>query len=568
VFSSTDKGLTWASHNTSLSISQFYAGAVHPNDPRFAIAGTQDNGFLLWNGNLAWPSVEGADDGVGVAISPRFPNSNWVFSLSALLLSRTSDGGAIISNILTPALVDRATYAPMEICPNPALEQLLIGTEPLCKAGDVFTVGAGTSPTWDCTSPAFGRRPGSLAFAPSASSCDTFARGDLSGHIYVTTDGGDTLRAIQDANIIPTGTTITDLAFDPGNPNILYATLGFRATPAPRVFKTTNALAATPVWQNITPPADDLRYNTVAVDPTAPNNVYVGDNATVWKSSDGGATWEQLGIDHGLPQVPVTDLQIRCDQILAFTYGRGAFALTLHDMDCDGVGDSCDATDTPCVGDCDRSCEVDVSELVAGVGIALGDAMGACSEFDRNGDGRVTVDELITAVNNARDGCGSGSDGGGAGTQTVALDVGDAAACAGDPAEVTISMARSGTGDIGAFQLDILYDGNLVFAEAAPGATSPCTAVTGSGLDPSLVTAVVIGGTTLRVVVGQVSAPGTVPPLPDGQLVKCRFATSAFQAGQTAVLDGTNGAASDLFGNPLVSNVTDGQIMIQRCGCQ
>jgi hypothetical protein len=49
---------------------------------------------------------------------------------------------------------------------------------------------------------------------------------------------------------------------------------------------------------------------------------------------------------------------------------------------------------------------VSIDELIKGVNIALGSAsLDQCSSFDTNGDGEVTVGELVRAVNNAVTGC-------------------------------------------------------------------------------------------------------------------------------------------------------------------
>jgi hypothetical protein len=49
---------------------------------------------------------------------------------------------------------------------------------------------------------------------------------------------------------------------------------------------------------------------------------------------------------------------------------------------------------------------VTVDELVKGVNIALGvTSVDICEEMDANGDGTITVDELIVAVNRALTGC-------------------------------------------------------------------------------------------------------------------------------------------------------------------
>jgi hypothetical protein len=73
----------------------------------------------------------------------------------------------------------------------------------------------------------------------------------------------------------------------------------------------------------------DVEHNALAVDPTAPNNVYVGADIGVWHSADAGLTWEPL--ENGLPDAPVFDLQIHPSRRLlrAATYGRGVYELAL-----------------------------------------------------------------------------------------------------------------------------------------------------------------------------------------------------------------------------------------------
>jgi hypothetical protein len=59
-----------------------------------------------------------------------------------------------------------------------------------------------------------------------------------------------------------------------------------------------------------------------------------------------------------------------------------------------------------CVGDCDGDGQVTVDELVLGVGIALGTTdVSECSAFDSDENGSVTVDELVQAMDNALHGC-------------------------------------------------------------------------------------------------------------------------------------------------------------------
>jgi hypothetical protein len=59
-----------------------------------------------------------------------------------------------------------------------------------------------------------------------------------------------------------------------------------------------------------------------------------------------------------------------------------------------------------CTGDCSDNGRVTVDEMVTGVRIALGNlTVGACEEFDMNGDTRVGVSELVRAINVLLYGC-------------------------------------------------------------------------------------------------------------------------------------------------------------------
>ena len=49
-----------------------------------------------------------------------------------------------------------------------------------------------------------------------------------------------------------------------------------------------------------------------------------------------------------------------------------------------------------------------MEELVTAVSIALGETpLSACTPIDANADGVVTIDEVIRALNNALNGCGT-----------------------------------------------------------------------------------------------------------------------------------------------------------------
>jgi hypothetical protein len=61
---------------------------------------------------------------------------------------------------------------------------------------------------------------------------------------------------------------------------------------------------------------------------------------------------------------------------------------------------------TACAGDCDEDGEVDITELIIAVNIALEEkSVDTCPSGDLNGDGTISVEEIIVAINRALLGC-------------------------------------------------------------------------------------------------------------------------------------------------------------------
>jgi hypothetical protein len=58
------------------------------------------------------------------------------------------------------------------------------------------------------------------------------------------------------------------------------------------------------------------------------------------------------------------------------------------------------------VGDCTGSGQVTVNDVILMTNIALGTAeLSACTAGDQNNDGKITINEIVTAVDNALHGC-------------------------------------------------------------------------------------------------------------------------------------------------------------------
>jgi photosystem II stability/assembly factor-like uncharacterized protein len=317
---------SWKNHNANLSITQFYYGSVHPTDPNFIIGGSQDNGTEKRMGTNAWKWITGGD-GMDNAISSTRPDTDWATSYQMGNIYKTTNGNSFTYvNIPHPTGEAPEYHTRFEKCPSN--DDIFIATSAtkIWKAEDFFTP---SGPTWlENNSPAIipplnGYGATALAFSPSDTSCQTYAVGNNHGQIHLTTDAGNQWSSIHHSPRVLS--VMNELTFHPDDSNILYATSDYAGG---KVFKTLNALDTTTGWDDITPAGMITAPFSLLVDPSHPDNVYVGTLRGVWHSPDGGETWEHMGHQSGMPNVPVRDLEANeVGNIVAFTHGRGAYTL-------------------------------------------------------------------------------------------------------------------------------------------------------------------------------------------------------------------------------------------------
>jgi photosystem II stability/assembly factor-like uncharacterized protein len=330
VFSTTDFGQSWQSHNLGLPTAMFYAGALHPTDTGFILGGFRDFGAVVQqNGSSTWRAPAQGAEGE-VAISASHPTTDWMMSFKSIL--RTMDGGQ--TAIATDQGIDWSSAAfvpPVRKCPSND-NVFLAGTNRIWRTDNFFN---STAPSWATNSPPGDIRQGfgainSIAYVTSDTACNAYAYGSQGGRVLMTKDGGATWTDLDSRRTIP-GRPINWLAFDPSNPSVLYAALSsFDDSPPARpghVFKTTNA-GPDAAWRDISPPSN-APFNVIAIDPRNPQRVYAGSDLGLWHSNDGGASWVKDGLDVGLPNVSVYDIQIdpATDRTVIFTYGRSAYVL-------------------------------------------------------------------------------------------------------------------------------------------------------------------------------------------------------------------------------------------------
>lgn len=351
---------TAVSARTGLQIAQFTSIATVPQIPARVWGGTQDNGTLRRStASASWFDIASGDGGQ-VQVDPTVdPNENCEFhefgatgpscfvygTYFNISPYRMADGGAFFfnNNIITNGinLNDRSTfYIPLQLNKdNP--NQLFLGTHRLYRTDNARTPAAGDV-RWEPRSPDLTK--GCPGTAPNgARSCtlsaiglgggDAVYTGSEDGSLYVSPDAQTTdeptwiqLNGDQHLPERP----VTQIAVDRSNYRIAYvAYAGFNAaTPEEpgHLFRTTDGGRH---FTNISQGLPDLPVNTVILDPSYPNTLYVGTDVGAYVTYNGGANWSPLGT--GMPNVAIWQMDLNTTDtkrfLLAGTHGRGALRM-------------------------------------------------------------------------------------------------------------------------------------------------------------------------------------------------------------------------------------------------
>jgi uncharacterized repeat protein (TIGR01451 family) len=338
-------------HSTGLRITQFTSMATVPQVPGQYWGGTQDNGTLRKSlANSRWFDQAGGDGGQVIVdqtttnpLNPALPA--YVFGtffgispyrynpaeVGTFFGNEAIDGGIDLS--------DRAEfYVPwVQNRANP--NQMFLGTYRLYRTNNAEAESAGDV-HFDVISPDLST--GCPGAAPNgARGCFISAIGLADGGtgVYVGTDDG-VMSVSPDAvtSSSPTWTRVgqnslpnrpvTQIAVDRSNWRVAYASYaGFgAATPRNRghVFKTTDGGRH---WDDISGRLPDVPVNSVILDPSDDNTLYIGTDVGPFITTNGGHSWKRLGT--AMPKVAVWQLDYDPSHatLAAGTHGRAAYTL-------------------------------------------------------------------------------------------------------------------------------------------------------------------------------------------------------------------------------------------------
>lgn len=336
VYTYEPKAKTWTRREGNLQVTQFYDVTLFPVNLDKAYGVAQDHVCpMRFSGNVLWNDMSGSGSEYGRVLAHP-TNANVLYASNPLapadLVRRSTNGGAnwttILTNnafqandwVLAPTVQKSFAMDPQDP------KRLLIGLTQVFETQDATAANPTWSPISMVLSPAAdisGQYITALAIAPSNSKTVYAATAD--GHVWTTTNGGQTWKANDTGLVGMNAGRVIDLRIDPAN--------------AKRVFAVSSGGAGSNIW--FLDPATakwksicgnmptNLRMGCICADWKTKTVLYCGTERGVYQSKDLGAQWTLFG--QYLPKTLVTDLQTipALNVLAAGTYGRGAWEILL-----------------------------------------------------------------------------------------------------------------------------------------------------------------------------------------------------------------------------------------------
>ncbi len=317
-----DGGVNFSNLNTNLVMTQFYAIGNHPTDDNVIVGGCQDNSSQVRTTSDKWDMQAVTGDGLVSLINPVTPSTVYIASYPSggypnVMRSTTGvlgpfstitgAGSGIAQNDrigwLAPYIMDPS---------NPSV--MYLGTHHAYKSTD-----GGTS--WNAVGPADMTNGGYAVLSAIEVNRGNPAyvyAGSSDGKVWQSNNSGASWTDISAG--LP-ARSINDLGADPSSPGHLFAVVGGFNTA--HVWEYNGG-----GWTARDSGMPNLPTNTVLM--LNSNEIYVGNDVAIYRSTDGGVAFAPYM--NGLPLgVPYTDLKFTpaTGTITAGTYGRGAWQNTV-----------------------------------------------------------------------------------------------------------------------------------------------------------------------------------------------------------------------------------------------
>ena len=312
----------WTSLNNGFGVTQFYHGAPYPDGATY-FGGTQDTGVVRGSGEPdAWSVLVPGDAGY-VAVDPDDTDVLYA-SLTNLSIYKSTDGWESYADATSGIdTADKFLFVTPFVLDPSEPKRLWTGGAHLWRTENA----AGS---WSKASGPLTGSASALAVLPSDP--DRVLAGTSEGWVHRTTSARTSTADTAWPASQPRKGFVSSVAFDPNDPNVVYAT--YSNFGGVHVWKSADGGAT---WTGIDGVGrgalPDLPVNAIAVDPEDGRQLFVATDLGIFVSRDGGANW--LVENTGFANVITSWLAIQkgpgdARTLFAFTHGRGAWKITLE----------------------------------------------------------------------------------------------------------------------------------------------------------------------------------------------------------------------------------------------
>ena len=327
LYYSSDDGTTWSKDET-LPITQFYRFYVDPSNENKIYGGAQDNSTsrTVTGSDDDWQIIYGGD-GFQPLVDPNDTNTIYAQYQYGNLAKSTNDGASFFGITSGISGADRKNWdTPLVFDPQDS-EILYTATQRVYKSinGGLF---------WEAISGDLTNGPGGgnlnygtiISIDVSPFNQDKIIAGTDDGNIWFTLDGGDIWTQISEE--LP-NRWVTKVLASRTHPGTIYATFsGYRyGENEGHIYETTDNGET---WNDISNNLPDIPVNDIVQ--SSEGRLYLGTDIGVFGSGNAGVLWEPLG--DGMPTAVITDMHIHesSNYLYAATYGRSSFKLNLEEV--------------------------------------------------------------------------------------------------------------------------------------------------------------------------------------------------------------------------------------------
>lgn len=309
LYVSSNGGNNWTNKTDGITHSLQYRIGVSQSDDK-VITGLQDNGTKLLNGST-WNDVLGGD---GMDCTIHQNTSKVMFGeFYNGSIYRSMNGGSSFGSIN-----EHITGSPTGAWVTPYLLDPSNNNTMYIGFGDVYR-SLNRGDTWSKISTLGIGNLTHLAVAPSNPQVISAGNGS---NIRLTTNGGTSW-----STITPPATSVSMIAFDPADANIMYLTAQ-NYSAGQKVYKSTNAGAS---WTNISSNLPNIPANCISAVRGFTDALYVGMDVGIYRYDTGTGNW--VLFNQNLPNVEITELEVDYpeNKLYAATYGRSLWVSDLHE---------------------------------------------------------------------------------------------------------------------------------------------------------------------------------------------------------------------------------------------